>query len=84
MTASQKTTSLARKIDGRIKELGDWRGQLLARLRGVIKQADLEVVEEWKWRRIDFHKGDEVDEKALEALIRAAMALNTRPGGVSE
>jgi len=112
-------------IDGRVEELGDWRGDMLARIRRVIRQADPEVVEEWKWRgvpvwshdgilctgetyknvvkmtfakgaslddpsrlfnsslegntrrAIDFHEGDTVDEKALEALIRAAVAMNT-------
>jgi hypothetical protein len=112
-------------IEARIRELGDWRGKTLARVRNLIKQADPEVVEEWKWRRvpvwshagiictgetytkvvkmtfakgasledpsglfnsslegntrraIDFHEGDEIDEKALKALIRAAVALNT-------
>jgi hypothetical protein len=112
-------------IDARIKELGDWRGEMLARIREVIKQADPDVVEEWKWRgvsvwyhdgmictgeayknavkmtfakgasledpaglfnssldgntrrAIDFHEGDKIDEKALKALIRAAVALNT-------
>src|SRR5262247_4943035 len=39
-------------IDKRIKELGDWRGKMLARLRALIKQADPEVVEEWKWRGV--------------------------------
>jgi hypothetical protein len=120
-------------IDARIWELSDWRGETLARIRILIKQADPEVVEEWKWRgvpvwshagmictgetykdvvkmtfakgvsledpsglfnsslegntrrAIDFHEGDEIDEKALKALIRAAVALNTsaaaqRPG----
>ena len=120
-------------IDARIKELSDWRGETLARVRILIKQADPEVVEEWKWRgvpvwshagiictgetyknvvkttfakgasledpsglfnsslegntrrAIDFHEGDKIDEKALKALIRAAVALNTssaaqRPG----
>ena len=113
-------------IDERIKELGDWRGKMLARLRTVIKQADPEAVEEWKWRgvpvwshdglictgetyknvvkmtfakgaslkdpsglfnssldgntrrAIDFHEGDKIDEKALKALIRAAVTLNAR------
>jgi hypothetical protein len=112
-------------IDARIKELSDWRGETLARVRILIKQADREVVEEWKWRgvpvwshagmictgetyknvvkmtfakgasledpsglfssslegntrrAIDFHEGDKIDEKALKALIRAAVALNT-------
>jgi len=120
-------------IDARIRELSDWRGETLARIRILIKQADPEVVEEWKWRgvpvwshagmictgetyknvvkitfakgasledpsglfnaclegntwrAIDFHESDEIDEKALKALIRAAVALNTstaaqRPG----
>jgi len=112
-------------IDARIKELSDWRGETLARVRILIKQADPDVVEEWKWRgvpvwshagilctgetykmvvkmtfakgasledpsrlfnsslegntrrAIDFHEGDKIDEKALKALIRAAVALNT-------
>jgi hypothetical protein len=125
--------SPSRLIDARIRELSDWRGETLARIRSLIKQTDPEVVEEWKWRgvpvwshagmictgetyknvvkmtfakgasledpsglfnsslegntrrAIDFHEGDEIDEKALKALIRAAVALNTstaarRPG----
>jgi hypothetical protein len=112
-------------IDARISELGDWRGETLARVRALIRQADPEVVEEWKWRgvpvwshagiictgetykkvvkmtfakgasledrsglfnsslegntrrAIDIHEGEQVDEKALQALIRAAVALNT-------
>jgi hypothetical protein len=48
-TVSRKQKSPARLIDERIKELGDWRGKLLSRLRALIKQADPEVVEEWKW-----------------------------------
>ena len=116
--------SASRLIDARIKELGDWRGETLARVRILIKQADPEVVEEWKWRgvpvwshagmictgetyknvvkmtfakgasledpaglfnsslegntrrAIDFHQGEKIDEKALKALIRAAVALN--------
>jgi hypothetical protein len=120
-------------IDARIKELSDWRGETLARVRTLIKQADPDVVEEWKWRgvpvwshagiictgetyknvvkmtfakgaaladpsglfnsslerntrrAIDLHEGDKIDEKALKALIRAAVELNTssaarRPG----
>ena len=112
-------------IDARIKELRDWRGETLARIRKLIREAVPEVVEEWKWRgvpvwehegiictgetyknavkmtfakgaslkdasglfnaslegkvrrAIDFHEGDTIDEKALQALIRAAVALNT-------
>ena len=112
-------------IDARIKELSDWRGETLARVRMLIKEACPEVVEEWKWRgvpvwehagiictgetykavvkltfakgasledpsrlfnsslegstrrAIDIHEGDKIDAKALKALIRAAVALNT-------
>jgi hypothetical protein len=112
-------------IDARIEELSDWRGEMLARIRTLIRQADPEVVEEWKWRgvpvwshagiictgetyrnvvkmtfakgasledpsglfnaslegntrrAIDLHDGDEIDEEALKALIRAAVELNT-------
>jgi hypothetical protein len=116
-------------IDARIKELSDWRGETLAQVRILIKQADPEVVEEWKWRgvpvwshagiictgetykkvvkmtfakgasledpsglfnsslegntrrAIDFHEGDKIDENALKALIRAAVALNASSAG---
>jgi hypothetical protein len=46
---AQKSESPSQLIDSRIKELGDWRGEMLSRLRALIKQADSEVVEEWKW-----------------------------------
>jgi hypothetical protein len=118
--------SPSRRIDARIKELGDWRGKTLARIRALIKQADPDVVEEWKWRgvpvwyhqggmictgetyksavkvtfhkgaeldgstrlfnsslegnvrrAIDIHEGDELDEAAFKALVRAAVALST-------
>jgi hypothetical protein len=125
--------SPAKMIDARIKELGDWRGETLARVRALIKEADPAVVEAWKWRgvpvwehdgiictgetykaavkltfakgaalddpkglfnsslegntrrAIDFHEGDKLDEKALKALVKAAMDLNmsakaARPG----
>jgi hypothetical protein len=113
-------------IDARIEELADWRGEMLSRIRKLIKHADPGVVEEWKWRgvpvwyhdgmictgethqkvvkmtfakgasledptglfnssldgkvrrAIDFHEGDKIDEKALKALIRAAVAFNTK------
>ncbi len=124
-SASQDSESPSRLIDARIKELGDWRGEMLSRLRSLIKEADPEVVEEWKWRgvpvwshdglictgetyksivkmtfakgaaledparlfnsslegntrrAIDFHEGEKINEKALKALIRAAVTLNT-------
>src|SRR5579871_469860 len=47
-----KAKSASQLIDGRIKELGDWRGEMLGRLRALIKQADPDVVEEWKWRGV--------------------------------
>jgi hypothetical protein len=47
--ASQKSPSASRLIDARIKEFGDWRGKILSRLRSLVKQADPDVVEEWKW-----------------------------------
>src|SRR6478609_2512925 len=50
--------SPSKLIDGRIKELGDWRGEMLARVRGLIKQADPEVVEEWKWRGVPVWEHD--------------------------
>ena len=116
--------SPSKLIDGRIKELGDWRGDMLARVRGLIKEAAPDVVEEWKWRgvpvwehdgiictgetykaavkltfakgaalddpsglfnssldgnvrrAIDIREGEKVNEKALKALIRAAVELN--------
>jgi hypothetical protein len=125
MAKSTAERTPSQQIDARIKELGDWRGAMLAKVRAVVKAADPDVVEEWKWRgvpvwehdgiictgetykavvkmtfakgaslddpkrlfnsslegntrrAIDFHEGDKVDEPALKALIRAAVALNT-------
>jgi len=121
-----KTPTPSAMIDQRIRDLGDWRGEMLARLRALIKQAEPEIVEEWKWRgvpvwyrngmvvtgetyktvvkmtfakgaalddpkglfnssldgnvrrAIDFREGEQIDEAALVALIRAAVALNKR------
>src|SRR6186997_1675319 len=121
----KRVDSPSRLIEARIKELGDWRGETLARVRSLIREADPEVVEEWKWRgvpvwehagiictgetykavvkmtfakgaaledpshlfnsslegnlrrAIDIREGEKIDEKALKALIRAAVALNT-------
>ena len=58
-SAAQKSNSPSQLIDARIKELSDWRGEMLARVRGLIKQADPEVVEEWKWRGVPvwYHDG---------------------------
>ena len=51
-SVSQKSESPSQLIDTRIKELGDWRGEMLSRLRALVKEADPEVVEEWKWRGV--------------------------------
>jgi len=134
-SGSRKVESATREmgsneVDARIKELGDWRGEMLSRIRAVVKQADPDVIEECKWKKpsnprgvpvwshtgmictgethksvvkmtfakgaflddpaglfnssldgnlrraIDFHEGDKLNEKALKALIRAAVALN--------
>jgi hypothetical protein len=122
--ATRSDSAASSLIDARIKELGDWRGEVLARVRAVIRQADPDVVEEWKWRgvpvwshdgiictgetykavvkltfmngaaladpsrlfnsslegrvrrAVDIREGETVDEKALTALVRAAVALN--------
>jgi len=123
-TDSHDSVPTSELIDARIEELGDWRGEMLGRLRALVKEADPEVEEGWGWRgvpmwshggmictgetyknavkmtfakgaalddpsglfnsclegnarrAIDFHEGDAVDEEALKALIRAAVALN--------
>ena len=129
-TEAKGGDSPSQLIDARIEELSDWRGETLARIRALIREADPEVVEEWKWgipvwshagiictgetyknavkttfakgaslkdpsrlfnsslegatrRAIDFHEGDTIDEKALQALIRAAVALNTSVGAAA-
>jgi hypothetical protein len=122
-TQEEKETPPSQLIDARIEELGDWRGQTLAHVRALIKQADPDVVEEWKWRvpvwshdgiictgetyksavkltfakgaalddpsglfnsslggntrrAIDIREDEEIDEEALKALFRGAVALN--------
>lgn len=130
-TRSQAADAASHLIDERIKDLDDWRGETLARLRALVREADPEIVEEVKWRKasnplgvpvwehagivctgeaykdkvkmtfakgasladpsglfnsslegntrraIDFREGERIDERALKALIRAAVALNT-------
>jgi hypothetical protein len=56
--AKSAEKSPSQQIDARIKELGDWRGQMLARLRALVKEADPEVVEEWKWRGVPVWEHD--------------------------
>jgi len=133
-SSSEAIESASGLVDERIEKLGDWRGEMLSRLRELIKQADPDVVEECKWKKpsnplgvpvwshdgvictgetykgavkltfakgaaledpaglfnsslegnvrraIDFREGGKVNEKALKALIRAAVALNTSKG----
>jgi hypothetical protein len=123
-SGAQESRPPSELIDAKIEELGDWRGEMLSRIRNLVKEADPEVVEEWKWRgvpvwshdglictgetykkvvkmtfakgatledpaglfnsslegntrrAIDVHEGEEIDEEALKALVRAAVALN--------
>ncbi len=58
-SGSQKSASPSQLIDARIKQLGDWRGEMLSHLRSLVKQADPEIVEEWKWRGVPawYHDG---------------------------
>ncbi|HZI29705.1 MAG TPA: hypothetical protein VFD64_16160 [Gemmatimonadaceae bacterium] len=77
--------SAAALISKRIADLGDWRGETLARMRKLIKEADPDVVEEWKSslegnvrRAIDIHEGVEVDATAFKALVREAVAFNNK------
>jgi hypothetical protein len=51
-SGSQESKSRSQLIDDRIAELGDWRGEMLGRLRALVKKADPEIVEEWKWRGV--------------------------------
>ena len=125
MTKASPTSNPSNVIDAHIKELGGWRGETLARIRVLIKEADPAVVEEWKWdipvwshdgiictgetykaavkltfakgvaladprklfnsslegntrRAIDIHEGEELNEAAFVALVRAAVALNSK------
>ena len=78
MTASAPPTgkSPSRLIDARIKELGDWRGKTLSRVRALIKQADPEVVEEWKWRGVPVwsHDGLICTGETYKAVVKLTFA----------
>ena len=73
---SQKSKSPARLIDARIKELGDWRGELLGRLRALVKQADPDVVEEWKWRGVPtwYHDGIICTGETYKSVVKMTFA----------
>lgn len=76
MKESKEAGSASRSIDGRIKELGDWRGEMLARIRRVIHQADPEVVEEWKWRGVPVwsHAGIICTGETYKAVVKMTFA----------
>jgi hypothetical protein len=63
-------------IDGRIKELGDWRGEMLKRIRGLIKEADPDIVEEWKWRGVPVweHDGIICTGETYKAVVKMTFA----------
>jgi hypothetical protein len=85
-SASQKTESPSQLIDARIKELGDWRGEMLSRLRALVKEADPEVVEEWKWRGVPtwYHDGlictGETYKNVVKMTFAKGAALNDPSG----
>jgi len=73
---AKESSSPAKLIDGRIKELGDWRGETLARIRKLIKEADPEMVEEWKWRGVPVweHDGIICTCETYKAIVKATFA----------
>src|SRR5690349_2839452 len=75
-TPTKAGASPSKLIDARIKELGDWRGETLARLRALIKQADPEVVEEWKWRGVPVweHAGIICTGETYKAVVKMTFA----------
>ncbi|MGJ4892694.1 DUF1801 domain-containing protein [Bradyrhizobium sp. HKCCYLS3077] len=74
--AEPHEASASQLIDARIKELGDWRGAMLARVRGLIKQADPDVVEEWKWRGVPVwsHAGIICTGESYKAYLKLTFA----------
>jgi hypothetical protein len=86
MSESQESTSPSQLIDARIKELGDWRGEMLSRLRALVKEADPEVVEEWKWRGVPvwYHDGiictGETYKKVVKMTFAKGAALEDPSG----
>jgi hypothetical protein len=76
MTMKKKTHSPSRLIDARIKELGDWRGETLSRIRSLIKQADPGVTEEWKWRGVPvwYHDGMICTGETYKSVVKVTFA----------
>ena len=75
-SAPSKVKSPSQLIDARIKELGDWRGETLGRIRALIKAADPEVVEEWKWRGVPtwYHDGIICTGETYKAVVKTTFA----------
>jgi hypothetical protein len=75
-SASQKDKSPSQLIDARIKELGDWRGKMLSRLRTLVKEADPEVIEEWKWRGVPtwYHDGIVCTGETYKSVVKMTFA----------
>src|ERR1700733_6627142 len=75
-SVSQKSKTPSQLIDARIKELGDWRGDMLSKLRALIKEADPEVVEEWKWRGVPtwYHDGIICTGETYKAVVKTTFA----------
>ena len=75
-SGSPKSKSPSQLIDARIKELGDWRGEMLSRLRTLVKEADPEVVEEWKWRGVPawYHDGIICTGETYKSVVKMTFA----------
>ena len=75
-SGSQKGKSSSQLIDARIKELGDWRGEMRSRLRALVKEADPEVVEEWKWRGVPvwYHDGMICTGETYKTVVKMTFA----------
>ena len=75
-SGSRESTSPSQLIDARIEELGDWRGEMLSRLRALVKEADPEVVEEWKWRGVPVwsHDGILCTGETYKAVVKMTLA----------
>jgi hypothetical protein len=73
---SRKADSPSRLIDARIKELGDWRGEVLSRIRSLIKEADPGIVEEWKWRGVPvwYHDGMICTGETYKSVVKVTFA----------
>jgi len=79
-SASQKSESASALIDARIRELGDWRGMMLSRLRTLVKEADPEVIEEWKWRGVPVwsHEGIICTGETYKSVVKMTFAKGAK------